>query len=126
MIFDKITAELIIRALVGGRIPKHNDSLRFIAGEKDQSLGWTLEQTASLTDVDDAIDEIEINWSEILGIPSVFPPEPHIHPEVLCVIPHGSDPNFPRTPGYLTALWVGTVFPINFFDGDYLVKVNFM
>lgn len=121
--WTKDEALAVLRALVGGRIPKHGDTIKFEAQGGDNNLGFIY---APALTTDQVQEEIEINWADILGIPATFPPSAHIHPEVLCIETHGADASRARPVGYNVVGWVGMVDPLNSVDGDYWVEVNFL
>lgn len=75
--FDRFSAEALIQALVGGALPEHLNIILF-----DREVGWrlvTMEVLADLIEQAGQDTPFAILWEDIIGKPSVFPPEDHTH-----------------------------------------------
>lgn len=77
MIYDRLSAEAMIQALVGGGLPAHLNIILF-----DRNVGWklvTLEEFSDLIEEAGQDTPFEVQWDDILNKPSTFPPEAHTH-----------------------------------------------
>lgn len=121
----------LIKALTGGRDPKHGDSILFVGQGADKDLGWIFSPTVLNADnggEDDPDGDGSsvppvLTWESIVGVPDTFPAEEHIHASNLNVINHGTDGLVPRVDGYTNTLWVGPADPFYAEESDFWVNI---